>query len=182
MDCLQEESDAVWLHSAIKSFRIWFHTSRLSVSNRDSITATFICCGPLLYITVMWHLLFGTKIAPCVCVCVTAGVVCVNWRHDKNPMDLVNLMYFSVCVCVYVMSVCLCLSNSGDPCGCTGNPICVLEAQRSTSNAQWCMTHPFGWALFLMPLQLQGKVDLIQLDVSLVLYPQKTFFSSLPKA
>lgn len=68
MDCLREKRDAVWLHSAINCFRIWFHMSRPAASARDSITATFIRrCLPL-YITIMWHLLRGTKIAACVCM------------------------------------------------------------------------------------------------------------------
>lgn len=78
----------------------------------------------------------------------------------------------SRCVCASYMPVPVHLE---DPRGCTGNPIWVLESKHSTSNVQWCMTHPFGWALFLM----QEEVDLIQLDVSLVEPTKKSAFLSL---
>ena len=90
-------------------------------------------------------------------------------------------MYFCVSVCARVCVLCPMryvsrgLSNSDDSRGCTGNSISVLESQHSTSNAQWCMTHPFGWALFLMSLEVQAEVDRIQLDVSLVLLTKIIF-------
>lgn len=141
MDCLQEKRDAVWLHRSINCFRIWFHTSRPAASNWDSITATFMWWGLRLYVTVMWHLLLGgTKIALCVFVC--SGEMdcrCCIFELYALQEHIGMCTVYSVCIrcmhsymCPRVWVCCLYVcawTNSGGPRGCTGNPICVLEAQ-----------------------------------------------------